>query len=71
MYLIWAEGYKNAEVDVKMIRKTREIWSSMKDVRSGMGVKIISYLDLKELRGVLKTKNPTKEHISQYKITER
>ena len=54
-----------------MIRKTREIWSSMKDVRSGMGVKIISYLDLKELRGVLKTKNPTKEHISQYKITER
>ena len=71
MYLISAEGYKNAEVDVKMVRKTREIWASMKDVRSGMGVKIISDLDLKELRGVLKIKNLTEEHISEYKITER
>ena len=71
MYLISAEGYKNAEVDVKMVRKTREIWASMKDVRSGMGVKTISDLDLKELRGVLKIKNLTEEHISEYKITER
>ena len=55
MYLISAEGYKNAEVDIKMVRKTREIWASMKDVRSGMGVNIIYDLDLKELRGVLKT----------------
>ena len=36
-----------------------------------MGVKNISDLVLKELWGVLKTKNPTKEHISKYKITER
>ena len=43
----------------------------MKDVRSGMGVKNISHLVLKELRGVLKTKIPTKEQISEYKITER
>ena len=33
----------------------------MKDVGSGMGVKNISDLVLKELRSVLKTKNPTKE----------
>ena len=68
MYLISAEGYKNAEVDAKIVRKT---WVSMKDVRSGMGVKNISDLVLKELRGVLKTQNPTKEQISEYKITER
>ena len=43
----------------------------MKDVGSGMGVKNISDLVLKELRSVLKTKNPTKEQISEYKITER
>ena len=43
----------------------------MKDVGSGMGFKNISDLGLKELRGVLKTKNPTKEQISEYKITER
>ena len=43
----------------------------MKDVGSGMGVKNISDLVLKELRSVLKTKNPTKEQISEDKITER
>ena len=71
MYLISAEGYKNAEVDAKIVRKTGKIWVGMKDVRSGMGVKNISDLVLKELRGVLKTQNPTKEQISEYKITER
>ena len=71
MYLISAEGYKNAEVDAKIVRKTGKIWVSMKDVRSGMGVKNISDLVLKELLGVLKTQNPTKEQISEYKITER
>ena len=43
----------------------------MKDVKSGISIKNISDLVLKELRGVLKTKNPTKEQISEYKITER
>ena len=71
MYLISVEGYKNAEVDAKIVRQTGEIWASMKDVRSGVGVKNISDLVLKELRSVLKTKNPTKEQISEYKITER
>ena len=42
----------------------------MKDVKSGISIKNISDLVLKELRGVLKTKNPTKEQISEYKITE-
>ena len=41
MYLISAEGYKNAEVDAKIVRKTGEIWVSMKDVGSGVGVKNI------------------------------
>ena len=48
MYLISAEGYKNAEVDAKIVRKTGEIWVSMKDVGSGMGVKNISDLVLKK-----------------------
>ena len=71
MYLISVEGYKNAEVHAKIVRQTGEIWASMKDVRSGMEVKNISDLVLKELRGVLKTNNPAKEQISEYKITER
>ena len=39
MYLVSAEGYKNAEVDAKIVRKTGEIWLSMKDTGSGGDVK--------------------------------
>ena len=39
MYLISAEGYENANVDFLTIKITSEIWVSMKDVGSGMGVK--------------------------------
>ena len=47
MYLISSEGYKNADVHIFMIKKTGEIWPSMKDVGRGMGVKNISDLVLK------------------------
>ena len=43
----------------------------MKDAGNGMGVKNISDLVLKEIHGILKTKNPTKEQIKKYKMTER
>ena len=51
--------------------ETGEIWASMKDVGSSMDVKNISDLVLKEIHGILKTKNPTKEQINKYKMTER
>ena len=43
----------------------------MKDSRSGMGVKNIYHLILKEIHGLLKTKEPTKEQINKYKMIER
>ena len=43
----------------------------MKDAGSGMGVKNISDLLLKEIYGICKTKSPTKEQINKYKMTER
>ena len=48
MYLISAEGYKNANVEFLTIKPTSEIWVSMKDVGSGMGVKNICDLVLKK-----------------------
>ena len=47
MYLISAEGYKNANFKFLTIKATSEIWINMKDVGSGMGVKNISDLVLK------------------------
>ena len=61
MYLISGEGYTNAGVFFLRVRKNGEIWPSMKDVGSGMGVKNISDLVLKEIYGICETKNPTKE----------
>ena len=71
MYLISGEGYTNAGVLFLRVQKTGEIWPSMKGVGSGMGVKNISDLVLKEIYGICETKNPTKEQINEYKMTER
>ena len=70
MYLISAKGYKNAKVDFVTIKTTGEIWVSMKDVGSGMGVKNISDLVLKEIYGICETKNPAKKQVNGYKMTK-
>ena len=71
MDLISAEGYKNVNSDYLTITKTSEIWVNMKDVGSGIGVKNISDLALKEIYGICETKNPTKEQVNEYKMTKR
>ena len=43
----------------------------MKGVESGMGVKNISDLVLKEIYSICETKNLTKEQINKYKMSER
>ena len=53
--------------DVLTIKTTSEIWLSMKDVGSGMGVKNISDLVLKEIYGICETKNPTKNKLMNIK----
>ena len=67
MYLLSAEGYKNAKVDFLTITTTSEIWVSMKDVGSGMGVKNISDFVLKEIYGICETENPTKNELMNIK----
>ena len=61
MYLISAEGYKNAHVEFLTIKTTSEIWVNMKDVGSGVGVKNKSNLVLKEIYDICETKNSTKK----------
>ena len=48
MYLISVEGYKNANVAFLTIKTTSEIWVSMKDFGSGIGVRNIPDLVLKK-----------------------
>ena len=62
MCSISAEGYNNANVGFLTIKTTSEIWVNMKDVGSGVRVKNISDLVLKEIYGICETKNPTKKN---------
>ena len=73
MYLISAEGYKDAGVDVLRIKKTLETlkFGKKKDVQDGLGIQNISDLVLKEIYCIYKTKSLTKEQIKKYKMTER
>ena len=71
MYLISAEGYKNAKVEFLTMKTTSEMWVNMEDVGSSMGVKNISDLALKEIYGICETKNPTKEQVNEYKMIKR
>ena len=71
MYLISTEGYKNAGVDLLIIKRTGKIWTKMKDIQDGLGVQNISDLILKEIYGIYQTKNITKEQVKKYKMTER
>ena len=68
MNLISAEGYKNAKVHFLKIRKTGELWISIKDVGNGLGVKNISDLVLKEIYGIYGEKINKRRN---YKMTKK
>ena len=55
----------------KTIKTSSEIWVSMKGVGSGIGVKNISDLVLKEIYGICETKNPSKKQVNEYKMTKK
>ena len=71
MYLVSAEGYKNAGVHCLEIRKTDKLWVSMKNVGDGLGVKNISDIVLKEIDGIYEKNKLTKEENKNYKMTQR
>ena len=69
MYLISVEGYKN--VHPLIVRKTGEIWASMRNVQEGMGVKNMPDLILKEIYSIYGTKYLAKEEIKKIQNDEK
>ena len=51
MSLILAGGYKNAGVNLLIVRNSNEIWVSMKDIHNGLDVRNMPDLVLKEIHG--------------------
>ena len=70
MDLISIEAYENAKV-ICLRNKSGDLWVIIKDVKNGLGVKNLSDVVLKEIYGVYKKKNFTKEEIICHKMTER
>ena len=71
MHLTSAEGYQDANIAFLTIKTINEIWVSMKDIGSGIGVKNISDLVLKEIYGICETKIPSKEQVNEHKMTKK
>ena len=63
MYLISAKGNENAGVRLLIEKETGIIWASKKNVQDGLGVQNITDLVLKQIYGIYKTINPTKDQI--------
>ena len=68
MSLISAKWYENAKVH--NIQVKNDLWVSMKDVRNGLGVKNISDVVLKEIRGIYGKEKLTKEDTGEKKLTK-
>ena len=58
--LILAEGYENSRVHILTIKRSSEIWMSMKTVHNGFGFKSMSGLISKEIYGRYGTKKTYK-----------
>ena len=71
MYLISDGRYKDEEVNFLKVKKTNEIWVSMKNVYDSLGVKNMSDLVSKEIYGKYERKNLADKGIRKYIMAER
>ena len=65
------EKYTNAKVSTIRVSNKKLFWVGMYDVQEGICVKNMSDLVRKEIRGIFRTKNPTKDQIRKYKRLEK
>ena len=68
---ISVEKYTNAKVCTIRVSNKELFWIRIYDVQEGIGVKNMSDLVRKEIRGIFRTKNPTKDQIRKYKRLEK
>ena len=70
IYLKSAKGYKNADVHILIIKKLVKFGQAWKVLEVAWVLKTSDSV-LKEIYGICETRNPTKEEINEYKMTER
>ena len=68
---ISAEKYTNAKVCTIRVNNKKLFWVRMYNLQEGIGVQNISDLVRKEMRGIFRTKDPTKHQIRKCKMRQR
>ena len=68
---IRVEKYTNAKVCTIKVSSKKIFWVRMYDVQEGIGVKNMSDLVRKEIRGIFRTKNPTKDQTENIKDVKK
>ena len=66
MVILTVENYLNARVHVITVKNEELFWVKMHDVQNKLGVKRISDILGKEIRGIYENKNPTSEPKKKY-----
>ena len=68
---ISVEKYANVKVSAMKIDNKKLFWVKMNDVQNGLGVRNMSDLVRKEIWGIFRTKNSTKDQVKKYKRREK
>ena len=69
MVVITAQKCREANIDVFTIQNSDLFWMKMIDVQRGLGLKNISSLVIRKIKGIFNTKKPTLNQIKQYKMS--
>ena len=68
---ISVEKYANAKVRTIRVANKKLFWVRIYDVQQEIGVQNMPDLVRKEIRGIFRTKNPTKDQIRKYERREK
>ena len=66
MVVITVQAYKNAGIDIVIVKSKELFWVKTSDVQNGLGLKNVLDLVRKEICGIFETKNLTKEQKRKY-----
>ena len=66
MVVITVQAYKNAGIDIVIVKSKELLWVKTSDVQNGLGLKNVLDLVRKEICGIFETKNLTKEQKRKY-----
>ena len=60
---------KEGNIDIVPVKNSNLFWMNVNDVQKGLGIKNMSNLVMREIKGIFNTRNPTASQIKEYKLS--